>query len=188
MYILSMGLWCLASELIRKSGLKKKSYVFDWWFVNEDMICNFLDGKNDFDDIIYDEDGYMTHSKYGNIFIHQNDLNHDNVYLQKKVSNFLAIEKSENIIFVLTIHDRKDINIDRIVQKLNKNMYTNYKLLIFVQSFNNNNVEEIHNKRVKIYNILTDKEWIGTNWNTNECECDLMKIMMDIIHENVNNL
>ncbi|MBA42492.1 MAG: hypothetical protein CMF62_00595 [Magnetococcales bacterium] len=147
MYFVSLGFSCHTSYHLKKYGLKKESYPFDWIFSNPEIIIDCL--QNDFLEFL-NKDNYESIEPYGTLtkvckhkkyhpimFMHHDPTNkEDYEYFKRCVTRFRNMLKSDKKkIFIITqINQKKktNANIKNRICKLDTilKMYTsNYKII-----------------------------------------------------------
>jgi hypothetical protein len=144
-YVVSFGTLCVTSFLIKKSGMKKCSYPFDWIFSSPTIINDCID--TDFK-LFLDREQYIDHpsgkDKCGHKTYNTCMFNHIDVritenydYLTRCVERFRNLLKNNNNkLFILTyvrFKEKLDKKYKDEIFKLNKILdknTTNYHILV----------------------------------------------------------
>lgn len=149
-YFCSLGHLCHASALLKKAGLKKMSFPFDWIFSDLSIVCRCI--EDDFvtflDKSHYTRlnDNQCAHNKYHPcMFNHHNLLNNQGhyEYFVRCVARFKALLASDkNKVFVITstnnnITDTIDLTKLHDFNNTLKKYTTNYRIAYIYQRVSN---------------------------------------------------
>ncbi len=176
-YVCSLGTFCHSANLLKRNGLKKCSYPFDWIFSSTDIVMSCLDddfatflNKTYYTDISNTQCGHTIYCK--NLFNHHNPLINpdDYSYFIRCVDRFrnLLTQKEKKLFVLFNIYL---INKDKIIDLYKKlsDFTTNY-ILLFIMIKQNQPINShtfTHNDNVHFLEIDILSETNGILFTNN---------------------
>lgn len=174
---ISLGTNCAISYQLKKYGLRKEAYPFDWCNVNFKNLLNVL--ENNFID--YNEleikkfstnhlhidtsiGTYILKNKYGITFAHEvldnSTLDLFSDTLSRRIERFKNLTDNQTkIVFIRIELEEKIINYDELI-KLLENYIQNFKLIIICKN-NDNKI----NDKITYYQLPNFIDWKFDNFN-----------------------
>ena len=160
LYTISLGTFCMSSNIFKLTNKKRFSCPFDWIVTDIDMIMDcikddfkkFTD-KNNYEEIILNNKVFTHHKTYPiyidskkgkklyTRFIHHNPVNNDNdySYFIRCIDRFRNVLMSYKMKLFLCIEKRipLDCSLDKYIELNNliNNKTTNYKFIVILSHF-----------------------------------------------------
>jgi len=203
-YVCSLGTNCHSSSILKRCGLKKCSYPFDWIMMADPCKC-IIDCIEDDFKIFLNKSYYRSisenqcgHSLYGDsLWWHHNPLNNINTYNYyiRCVNRFKNLINSKEhklfiMIFINGEHDsHSEDHSDKMIEFNNKfsNYTSNYTLLIIIHYPNETNRRHnfIYNNNIHFLKLHTLSGSHGSGFENNEDENYLNNIIQSAYNFNI---